>query len=78
MAIVLVLGLVGVGAFAYFGDAETSTGNAFTAGTLDLKVSDANEGYGDGVSATWTMSNTQQGDTLTTVVTFTLNQDSSQ
>jgi len=61
MAIVLVLGLVGVGAFAYFGDAETSIGNAFTAGTLDLKVSDTNEGYGDGVSATWTMSNMQPG-----------------
>ncbi len=40
MAIVLVLGLVGGGAFAYFGDTETSTGNTFTASTdcPDLQV----------------------------------------
>jgi spore coat-associated protein N len=37
MACVLCLGLVG-GAFAYFSDTETSTGNSFTAGTLDLQV----------------------------------------
>jgi len=37
MACVLCIGLVG-GAFAYFDDTETSTGNLFTAGTLDLKV----------------------------------------
>ncbi len=37
IACVLALGLVG-GAFAYFSDTETSTGNTFTAGTLDLKV----------------------------------------
>ena len=38
MTLVLVLGLVGAGAFAYFSDTETSTGNTFTAGTLDLVV----------------------------------------
>ncbi len=38
MAIALVIGLVGAGAFAYFSDVETSTGNSFAAGTLDLKV----------------------------------------
>jgi len=37
MACLLCLGLVG-GAFAYFSDTETSYGNTFTAGTLDLKV----------------------------------------
>jgi predicted ribosomally synthesized peptide with SipW-like signal peptide len=37
MACVLCIGLVG-GAFAYFDDTETSYGNTFTAGTLDLKV----------------------------------------
>jgi predicted ribosomally synthesized peptide with SipW-like signal peptide len=37
MACVLCIGLVG-GAFAYFSDTETSTGNTFTAGTLDLKI----------------------------------------
>jgi spore coat-associated protein N len=56
LALVTVLGMVG-GAFAYFQDTETSTGNTFTAGTLDLKVGDGNEDYGDGVSTTWMMSN---------------------
>jgi spore coat-associated protein N len=37
MACVLCIGLVG-GAFAYFDDTETSYGNTFTAGTLDLKI----------------------------------------
>ena len=36
MAVALVVGLVGAGAFAYFSDTETSTGNSFTAGSLDL------------------------------------------
>jgi spore coat-associated protein N len=34
---ILTLGLMG-GSFAYFSDTETSNGNTFTAGTLDLKV----------------------------------------
>jgi predicted ribosomally synthesized peptide with SipW-like signal peptide len=37
MAIVLCIGLMGA-AFASFSDTETSTGNTFTAGTLDLKI----------------------------------------
>jgi len=36
MTMVIVLGLVSGGAFAYFSDTETSTGNTLTAGTLDL------------------------------------------
>jgi predicted ribosomally synthesized peptide with SipW-like signal peptide len=42
LAAFLVVGLVatiaGGGLYAYFNDTETSTGNVFTAGTLDLKV----------------------------------------
>lgn len=38
----LAAALVGVGSYAYFSDTETSTGNTFTAGTLDLKVEDMN------------------------------------
>jgi predicted ribosomally synthesized peptide with SipW-like signal peptide len=37
-ALLLTLGLVGAGTFAHFSDTETSIGNAFTAGTLDLVV----------------------------------------
>lgn len=52
MACVLCIGLVG-GAFAYFTDTESSTGNTFTAGTLDLKIDQNPDGgvfdYQDGV-----------------------------
>ncbi len=37
MAVVLCLGLMGA-AFAYFSDTETSSGNTFTAGTVDLNI----------------------------------------
>jgi spore coat-associated protein N len=38
MSLMVVVGLVGGGAFAYFSDTETSTANSFAAGTLDLKL----------------------------------------
>ena len=37
IAIVLAVGIIGVGTLAYFIDTESSTGNKLTAGTLDLK-----------------------------------------
>ena len=65
MAIGLIAMLAGTGIYALFNDTETSTGNTFTAGTLDLKVNDHDEPtYGDGVSATWTLSNMKPGDTV--------------
>jgi hypothetical protein len=48
-------------AFASFQDTGTSTGNTFTAGTLDLKLTDDNEGLADGVTSSWTMSNMTPG-----------------
>ena len=42
MIIALVGALIGAGVYAYFSDTETSTGNSFTAGTLDLTVDGAN------------------------------------
>ena len=42
MAILLAVGLVGGGAFAYFFDVETSTGNVFSAGTIDIAVNGEN------------------------------------
>lgn len=56
---VIVIGLValtaGAGTYAYFSDTETSVGNTFTAGTMDLKVK--HDGlWSDGLTATWTMS----------------------
>ena len=38
----MVMGLVGGGTWAYFSDVETSTGNTFGAGTLDLEVDSEN------------------------------------
>lgn len=54
----------GAGTWAYFQDTESSTGNTIEAGTLDLKVSDSDEGFGDGVSGTWTISNAKPGDSV--------------
>ena len=42
IAALLVMGLVGGGTWAYFSDVETSTGNTFVAGTLDLEVDTEN------------------------------------
>lgn len=36
----VVAGMMGAGTFSYFSDVETSSGNTFTAGVLDLKVGD--------------------------------------
>ena len=67
MAILLACALVGGGVYAYFSDVETSTGNTFTAGTLDLNLDGGNTNVvkfsvgdvapGDSGNATWTVSN---------------------
>lgn len=60
----------GAGTWAYFQDSERSTGNTINAGTLDLKVADGNEGFGDGVSGTWTISNAKPDDSVLADVTL--------
>jgi predicted ribosomally synthesized peptide with SipW-like signal peptide len=67
MTIVLVCALMGGGVYAYFSDTETSTGNTFTAGTLDLNLDGGNTNVvkftvgdvapGDSGNGTWTVSN---------------------
>jgi spore coat-associated protein N len=60
LAMILALGMMG-GAFAYFTDTETSSGNILMAGTLDLKIKGA-AGWGDvGPVGEWTMSNMAPG-----------------
>lgn len=55
----------GAGTLAYFSDTETSAGNMFTAGTMDLKNRDGGEDWGDGVTtAEWTMSDMVPGVTF--------------
>lgn len=68
IAAFLIIGLMAGGTWAYFSDTETSTGNTFTAGTLNLTVNgndgsntivftvtDANPGQSGG--GTWTLVN---------------------
>ena len=63
--------LVGVGTYAYFWDTGKSTGNTFTAGTLDLKTIDWDElTWRDGVIATWTATNMKPGDEFPFEVEF--------
>ena len=59
LALILVIGVIGVATFAYFTDTETSSGNQLVAGTLDLKTNDA-----DGVSQTLYATNMSPGDTV--------------
>jgi predicted ribosomally synthesized peptide with SipW-like signal peptide len=67
MTIVLVCILIGGGVYAYFSDTETSTGNTFTAGTLDLNLDSGNTNVvkfnvddatpGSSGGGTWTAAN---------------------
>jgi predicted ribosomally synthesized peptide with SipW-like signal peptide len=52
LVLILSVGMIG-SAFAYFSDTETSTGNTYTTGTLDMVLSDNDETEQDGVVATW-------------------------
>jgi predicted ribosomally synthesized peptide with SipW-like signal peptide len=51
MSIMVVIGLVGGGAFAWFSDTETISGNTFAAGSLDLALSNS-QAVVNGVIAT--------------------------
>jgi spore coat-associated protein N len=57
----VVAAMVGAGTWAYFSDVETSTGNTFTAGTLNLKV-DSDPDNGQPVNAMITVGNLKPGD----------------
>lgn len=74
MLAVLTIGLVvtfaGSGTFAYFNDAETSTGNTFTAANHELKISDQDEDWRDDVTATWVMESMQPGDSTSGWIGF--------
>lgn len=59
IALVLLVGISGIGTWAYFSDVETSGENVLAAGTLDLKTDDV-----DGVSQTLLASNIMPGDTV--------------
>ncbi|MFC2070211.1 TasA family protein [Chloroflexota bacterium] len=59
ITLLLLIGMSGIGTWAYFNDVETSTSNVLAAGTLDLKTNDV-----DGVSQTLLATNMEPGDTI--------------
>jgi spore coat-associated protein N len=64
IAAFLIIALVSGGTWAFFSDTETSSGNVFTAGTLNLKLSDSDQTDVDGVTASFGGSNLKPGDTV--------------
>ncbi len=65
IAFMLLIGMGGIGTWAYFQDTETSTGNVLAAGTLDLKTNDV-----DGVTQTLYASNLKPGDSVSGSITL--------
>jgi spore coat-associated protein N len=63
IALVL-LALVGWGTMAFFSDTEASTGDVFSAGTLNLKLSDNNQFDLDGVTGSFGGTALKPGDTV--------------
>ena len=67
LIIIGVLGLaIGWGTYAYFSDTETSEGNTFTAGTLDLKV----DGADNPLPVYFSESNVKPGDSGSKTITL--------
>ncbi|MBU4332628.1 M73 family metallopeptidase [Patescibacteria group bacterium] len=58
----IILMIVVSATVAYFSDSETNRGNTFANGTLDLQISDQDDPWGDGVTATWVMDDMIPGD----------------
>ena len=73
IAVLLIIGLVGGGTFAYFSDTETSTGNTLTAGTLNLQV-----GAADPVTDKVTLANIKPTDSGNAAIWLTKNTGSLQ
>jgi predicted ribosomally synthesized peptide with SipW-like signal peptide len=42
LILITVIGIMGIGTFASFSDGQTSSGNSFVSGILELKINDAN------------------------------------
>jgi predicted ribosomally synthesized peptide with SipW-like signal peptide len=73
VALIAVVAMLGVGTWAYFNDTQTSTGNTFTAGTLDLNLTGgtADPNGIDSVTTTWaTPSNWKPADTQSGTLTL--------
>lgn len=65
LSTIAVVAIIAVGGtIAYFSDTATSTGNTFTLGNLDLKLSDNDESVQDSISASFGGTNLKPGDDL--------------
>ncbi len=64
MVIAVAAMMVGMGTFAYFSDTETSSGNTFTAGTLDLTLTESG-------GAPISLTNMKPGDSASGSITVT-------
>jgi spore coat-associated protein N len=65
VAALMVMGLVGGGTWAYFSDTEESTGNIFSAGTLDLGLYNTSNTSSTGsITGTFSASTWAPGDTI--------------
>ncbi|MHB8966906.1 MAG: TasA family protein [Thermoleophilia bacterium] len=64
LTIVVAVGLVSMGTFAYFSDSASSEDNEFSSGNIDVKVSNDGTTWSDGTSGTWTMDNMKPGDVV--------------
>lgn len=80
----LLIGIVGVGTFAYFSDTETSSGNTVTAGTLNLVATNTGTSStpnivvtagSDGINCNVVFTKLKPGDSGTTAWTLTNNGD---
>lgn len=67
-AMMLVLAMIGAGTLAFFTDTGTSSANAFTAGTLTLKLSNDASTWTDGVTGTWKSAAWAPGDKVTATI----------
>ncbi len=63
-ALIIIIAAVSVGTYAYFNDVQSSTGNAITAGTLDIGLANSASGapLGD-ATGTWAVTNMKPADT---------------
>jgi spore coat-associated protein N len=61
VAALIIVALISGGTMAFFSDTETSTNNQFSAGTLNLKLSDSDQTDVDGVTASFGGSDLQPG-----------------
>lgn len=64
LSIFAALALVGGATFAFFSDSGTSSANVFNSGTLDMKLTDADQTALENVSGTWGLASAP-GDTFT-------------